>query len=100
MATAAKKLFRGAASTTSTSLYTVPASTKTIVTDIVICNTDSSSATFSIELAGVSITSTTTIAANSIATFSMKQVMDAAEEITGDASAATISFHISGVEIS
>ena len=45
MATVSKALFRGAASTSSATLYTVPASTTTVVTNIVVTNTVSGDAT-------------------------------------------------------
>lgn len=99
MATAAKKLFRGAASTGNTTLYTTPASTTTIVTSIVVSNTAGSTATFTLNLAGSPIASAASIAANSLATFDIKQVINATETISGSASATTVVFHISGVEI-
>ena len=45
------------------------------------------------------INTTTTIPANSSAFFDMKQVLAATKLIKGGASATTINFHISGVEI-
>lgn len=99
MATISKAMFRGAASTSNTTLYTVPAGTTGVVTNIVICNTGSSSYTFSMALNGVAIATTTNIAANSIATFDIKQVLNATNTITGSASSTLVTFHISGVEI-
>lgn len=46
MATTPKLMYRGAAALTDTTLYTVPADTTAIVTDIVVTNTDSTSATY------------------------------------------------------
>jgi hypothetical protein len=40
-----------------------------------------------------------TLAANSTATFELKQVLEAADTISGSASATTVKFHISGVEL-
>lgn len=100
MANLPKKLFRGAASTSNTTLYTAPSNTTTVVTNIVVCNTSASSQTFTINLSDVSMSSSTTIAANSIATFNIKQIIDSSETITGSASATSVNFHISGVEIS
>lgn len=99
MPTIARRLFRGAASTSNTTLYTTPASTTTIVTNIVIANTAATAATFTLNLAGSAIASSASIAANSLATFDIKQVINATETITGSASATTIIFHISGVEV-
>jgi hypothetical protein len=100
MATNPKSMFRGAASTSNTTLYTVPASTTAIVTDIVVANTDTSSATFTINLDGVALIPGTTLAAKSVATFELKQVVETTDIISGSASATTVNFHISGVEVS
>lgn len=99
MPTVARRLFRGAATTGSTTLYTTPASTTAVITNIVVTNTSASPQTFTINLAGAAIASGATIAANSIATFDIKQVINATETITGLASATSVVFHISGVEI-
>ena len=99
MATTSKALFRGAASTSNTTLYTVPSATTAIVTNIVVTNTASSAATFTLKLNGTDIATTAAIAANSLATFDIKQVLDATELIEGSASAVTVNFHISGVEV-
>lgn len=101
MATTTKALFRGAATTsTGTTLYTVPASTTTVVSNIVVSNTGASSYTFTMAFAGTQFANTVTVAANSIATFDIKQVLTATQTITGGASNTAITFHISGVEIS
>jgi hypothetical protein len=101
MATTTKALFRGAATTTlTTTLYTVPASTTAVVTNIVVVNTAATAATFDLALNGVKLADTTAIAADSIATFDIKQVINTTETIQGGASATTVNFHISGVEIS
>ena len=99
MATTSKALFRGAASTSNTTLYTVPGATTAIVTNIVVTNTASSAATFTLKLDGVDLATAATLAANSLATFDIKQVLSAADLIEGSASAATVNFHISGVEV-
>lgn len=99
MATTSKVLFRGAASTSNTTLYTVPASTTTIVTNIVVSNTAGSAATFDLSLDGVQVFNDAAIAANTSAFFDLKQALAAADLIEGLASATTVNFHISGVEI-
>jgi hypothetical protein len=99
MATTSKALFRGAASTANTTLYTVPSATTTIVTNIVVSNTAAAAATFDMSLDGVQIFNDAAIAANSTATFDLKQVLVATDLIEGLASAITVNFHISGVEI-
>jgi hypothetical protein len=99
MATTSKALFRGAASTSSTTLYTVPSATTTVVTNIVVSNTAASAATFDLSLDGVQVFNDAAIAANSSAFFDLKQVLVATDLIEGLASATTVNFHISGVEI-
>ena len=101
MATTSKNLFRGAATTTlTTTLYTVPASTTTVVTNIVVTNTGASAYTFDLAFNGTKFASGTSIAANSIATFDIKQVLSATQTIQGGASNTAVNFHIAGVEIS
>ena len=100
MATTTKALARTAAALTSTTLYTVPASTTTVVSNIVVANTSASTQTFTINLDGVALLSSTSISANSSAFFDLKQVLATTKTITGLASAVTVNFHISGVEVS
>jgi len=99
MATTSKALFRGAAATTSTTLYTVPSSTTTVVTNIAICNNAATAATFTILLDDIELHKDAAIAANSTAYIDLKQVLATTKTIKGLASATTIDFHISGVEI-
>lgn len=95
-----RALFRGAATTnTATTLYTVPASTTAIVTDILVVNTANASGTFTLALDGVSIATTVAIAAFDSVIIPLKQVLATTKTITGGASAITISLHVSGVEI-
>jgi hypothetical protein len=95
-----KTLFRGAATTTvGTTLYTVPSATTAVVTNIVATNTAASAGTFTIGFAGTNFATTVALAANDTAIIDIKQVLNATQVITGGASATTINFHISGVEI-
>lgn len=101
MATTSKALFRGAATTTTTTLlYTVPSATTTVVTEIVVVNTAGSAGTFTIALDDVSIATTVSVGAYDSTVISMKQALATTKTIKGGASATTINFHISGVEIS
>ena len=100
MATTTKALFRGAATTTTTTtLYTVPSATTTVVTNIVVTNTATSAATFTLALNGTSIATAVAVGASDSAIIPLKQVIAATNTITGGASATTVNFHISGVEI-
>lgn len=100
MATLSKALSRTAAATSSATLYTVPASTTTIVTNIVVSNSAATAATFTITLDGVDLFKTVSLAANTTAMFDLKQTLATTKIIAGFASATTVNFHISGVEIS
>jgi hypothetical protein len=100
MATVTKALARTAAATSSATLYTVPAATTTVITNIAVANTAGSAGTFTLLLDDVDLHTTTAIAANTTVYIDLKQVLAAAKTIKGFASATTIDFHISGVEIS
>ena len=104
MAVTSKNLVRAAASlTTTTVLYTVPASTTTIATNIAVTNTASSAGTFTLAMgpsgSQVALHTATSIDANSTAYIDCKLVLSATNTITGGASATTINFNINGVEI-
>ena len=100
MATTAKALFRGAATTnTSTTLYTVPSATTAIVTNIVITNTAGTDATFTMSFNDVNLATLVTVGAYDSTVLDIKQVLSATQTIKGGASATSVNFHISGVEI-
>lgn len=88
---------RGAFATSNATLYTVPASTTMIITNMVIANTAATAGTFTITLDGVDLFKTVAIAANSTVVMDMKQVMTTTKVLAGFASAVTINYHISGV---
>ena len=101
MAVTSKVLARTAAATTSATLYTQPnTSTITVVTNINVTNTTTSAATFTITLDAVDLFKDVAIAANTTAMFDLKQVLATTKIIAGLASAITVKFHISGVEVS
>jgi hypothetical protein len=99
MATTTKALARTAAATSSTTLYTVPSATTTVVTNILVTNTAASAATFDLLLDDVSIANDVSVAANDTLSIDLKQVLATTKTIKGLASAVTVNFHISGVEI-
>ena len=99
MATTSKALARTAAATSNTTLYTVPASTTTVVTNVLVANTASTAATFDLSLDDVQIANDVSVAANSITVIDLKQVLAQNKTIKGLASATSVNFHISGVEI-
>jgi hypothetical protein len=100
MATLTKALARTAAATSSTTLYTVPASTTTVISNIAVVNTGGSAGTFTITIDGVALHSATSVPANTTVYIDVKQVLATTKIIAGFASATSINFHISGVEIS
>jgi hypothetical protein len=100
MPTVTKALARTAAATTSTTLYTVPSATTTVVSNIVICNPTTSAVTASMTINAIDLLGSVSIAANSSAFFDLKQVIPATQVIAGSASTTAVDFHISGVEIS
>ena len=100
MPTVTKALARTAAATSSATLYTVPAATTTVITNIAVANTAGSAGTFTLLLDDVDLHTTTAIAANTTVYIDLKQVLATTKTIKGFASAVTIDFHISGVEIS
>lgn len=99
MATTSKALARTAAATSSTTLYTVPGGTTAIVTNIVVVNSAATAATFTITLDGVDLFKDVALAANTTAMFDLKQTLATTKIIAGLASATTVKFHISGVEV-
>jgi hypothetical protein len=100
MPTLTKALARTAAATTSTTLYTVPSATTTVVSNIVICNPTTAAVTASMTINAIDLLGSVSIAANSTAFFDLKQVIPATQVIAGSASSTAVDFHISGVEIS
>jgi hypothetical protein len=99
MAVTSKVLARTAAATSSTTLYTTPSATTAIVTNIAVCNNAASAGTFTLLLNDIELQKDTAIAANSTIYIDLKQVLPTTQTIKGLASAITIDFHISGVEI-
>jgi len=100
MANTAKALFRGAATTTTTTvLYTVPASTTAIVTNIAVTNTSSTAYTFTMSLDDIALHTATNIPGNTTVYIDLKQTLATTKTIKGGASNTAVNFHISGMEI-
>ncbi len=100
MANTAKALFRGAATTTTTTvLYTVPASTTAIVTNIAVTNTSATGYTFTMALDDIALHTATSIAGNTTVYIDLKQTLATTKTIKGGASNTAVNFHISGMEI-
>jgi hypothetical protein len=99
MATISKQMFIGAASTSNTTLYTVPSVTTSVVTEIIATNTSGSSQTFTVNLNGTAVAGTASIPANTTVILDMKVPLTATQTVSGFASATSVNFFVSGVEI-
>ena len=101
MATTSKQMANTAAATSNTTLYTAPSGSGAVavVTNIVAANTSGSAQTFTINFNGNAVLSGVSIPANSSTFIDLKQVLTASQTITGSASATSVNFLISGVEI-
>jgi hypothetical protein len=99
MAATPTLFYRGSAATSSATLYTVPASTTSVLTDIVVSNTSSSQQYVTMTVDGVNILPTVPISANTVITIQPKTVIPTGDIVAGYASSADVKFHVSGVEI-
>jgi hypothetical protein len=80
-------------------VYTVPASTSTVVTNIVVTNTSAAATTFSICLDGLCVAWQQALAANSTAYFDLKQVLATTKTIMASASSQRVNVQISGMTV-
>ena len=92
-------IFRGAASTSNTSLYTSPTGTAVGITHIAIANNSGSSRTATINLATHPLVPGISLSANTTTYVSLDQIIYNGETITGSASATDVIFHIAGYEV-
>ncbi len=99
MADTSITLYRGAAATSNTTLYTSPSSIAVAVTNIAIVNDTTSAATATINLATVPLVSSISIPANSTQFIDLDQIIYNGETITGSASTTAVDFHIAGYEV-
>ena len=99
MAGASITLYRGAAATSNTTLYTSPSSIAVTVTNVAITNTTTAAVTATLNLATVALVSSLSVPANSTQFIDMDQVIYNGETITGSASTTAVNFHIAGYEV-
>lgn len=99
MADTSVTLYRGAAATSNTTLYTAPAGVAVSVNNIAIVNTTTSAATATINLATVALVSSLSVPANSTQFIDMEQIIYNTETITASASTTGVNFHITGFEV-
>jgi len=99
MANTSITLFRGAAATSNTTLYTAPTNMAVAITNIAIVNDSASAVTATINLATIPLLGSITVAANSTQFIDLEQIIYNGETITGSASTTTVDFHIAGYEV-
>lgn len=99
MADTSITLYRGAAATSNTTLYTSPSSIAVAVTNIAIVNDTASAATATINLATIPLVSSISLAANTTQFIDLEQIIYNGETITGSASTTAVDFHIAGYEV-
>ena len=90
--------YRGSAATSSATLYTVPSSTTSVLTDIVISNTSADQQYVTITVDGINLVPAVPISANAVINFQFKTVIATTKIVAGFATSADVKFHISGVE--
>lgn len=96
------------AATTATTLYTVPAATASVLSTVTVCNQAASAASFRIAVrpAGAALAAVhyvaydVALAANDTTALTLGLTLAATDVVTVYASAATVSFHAYGSEIS
>jgi hypothetical protein len=99
MADSTFTLFRGAATTSSATLYTSPANMAVAVTNIAIVNDSAATVTATINLATFPLVGGISVGANSTQFIDLDQIIYNGETITGSASTTTVDFHIAGYEV-
>jgi len=100
MADTLKTLYSGTLGTGSGTLYTVPASTTTIVTELILANKTSSAATATITFDGKTIVGAKSIPANDSLVIKLNSVLETTKIIAGLAgTGSAIDCYISGIEV-
>lgn len=99
MADTSITLYRGAAATSDTTLYTSPTGVAVAVTNIAIVNDSASAVTATINLATFPLLGGVSVAANSTQFVDLEQIIYNGETITGSASTTAVNFHIAGYEV-
>jgi hypothetical protein len=106
MANTFQVLARKYGTTSSNDAYTVPSSTKTLITNIVVSNADTTARTFNIVLynsstaENVPLTTSTTVPARDSVIIDAKTLLETGDIIRISASVnSQVTFHITGLEI-
>jgi hypothetical protein len=99
MADTSITLYRGAAATSNTTLYTAPSGVAVAVTNIAVVNDSASAVTATINLATIPLLGGISVGANSTQFIDLEQIIYSGETITGSASTSSVDFHIAGYEV-
>jgi len=99
VADSAITLYRGAAATSNTTLYTSPTNMAIGITNIAIVNDSTSAVTATINLATIPLLGSISVPANSTQFIDLDQIIYNGETITGSASTTAVDFHIAGYEV-
>lgn len=99
MTVTAKSLCRAVMTLSSSIVYTVPAATTTVITDIHVSNASPTSSVVELQVDGVDLIPGVTVAGRAYLALPMRQALAATKAITGYASPASVRLHINGVEI-
>lgn len=99
MAATPTLFYRGAAATSSATLYTVPSSTTSVLTDIVVSNTSTDQQYVTITIDGVNIVPTVPVSAKQVVNLQFRTVIPTGDIVAGYASSTDVKFHLSGVEV-
>lgn len=108
MAYTPKKLYTGQPGTSAGTLYTAPASTTTIIKNIIICNTTASDATLTLNLVASGgsaaesnrIMSTLNVRANDTVAMDLSGILATGDFISGSqGTSSALTLHITGVEV-
>ncbi len=95
-----KSLSRALLTNSSATLYTVPSSTTTIITNIVLANTSAVAVPVTVALDGVVLVPAMSLAANQILALDVRQPLATTKLITGFAgTTSVVTCHIGGLEI-
>jgi hypothetical protein len=100
MAVVTKRLGKGTIGTAASTLYTVPAGAKALVKALTIGNTSNNPSAFTLALAGTQIISAHIIKGNDTITIPfLDQVLESGESITASSTTGTVTYYISGKEV-
>lgn len=91
------QIYRAAAPTSLTTLYTNTAGTKTVVTSAVVTNNSDAVQTYSLLFGGIEFAGAVSIPPRTSHVFDIRQVLTGTQAISGFASATTVKFHLAGV---